>query len=588
MRELSLDVPESCRPCGRCFQAFKPFIPMHGEIPCDILMLGEAPGRSEDRIGLNFVGKAGVKLHEAEAATGLSPFKIAWTNSCLCWSPDPLDPRKNKTPTPEEIKACQPFLWENIKKAQAKVIVLLGAKALKAATGQVNITKTRGQVIHRNGLTFFPTYHPSYVLRDTRYEKTFLDDLTAINRMLEDMIGKTSICDRLRSRYRVIMTREELNEVLEEAGKQECLGVDTEFYPLDAIDVPRICYGVTLAWKRHGQPNAGIFIPIDHAQSPFLGDMGVKEGIAQLIRSKPLKAHNGEVDFETFHLCFGVHPSEIHCVADTMFQSVALHGPNTSHALKTLAFNHADTGGYDQELVKFCEDSLRHRKTLLRVAEIQKQLEHVKGKGKTSLQSELRTLADPFTEAIAFIKKHNGYLFDGEDWGTIPLDILANPYGSGDGDTCLQLDAEFSPEILRTGQQFYFEQVFNPSWRLNLELRRNGMLIDWDQWRWRWEHYRKEKERIYRDIRSNPSVAPFVEMVEAQKKDFSLRSGPQMRALLFTVLQLEPSGKRTEKGMAQLDEGAILLMAQLNKDHPHVGILSKIIEMGKIDKILGT
>jgi DNA polymerase len=132
-----------------------------GNPDADILFVGEGPGQSEDEQGLPFVGRAGELLTQMiEKGMGLSRSDVYICNIVKCRPP------RNRTPLPDEVAACRPFLDGQIEAVRPKVIVALG----KPATGllldrEVAITRIRGTWHDYRGTPLMPTLHPAYVLR---------------------------------------------------------------------------------------------------------------------------------------------------------------------------------------------------------------------------------------------------------------------------------------------------------------------------------------------------------------------------------------------------------------------------------------
>ncbi len=126
----------------------------------DVMFIGEAPGYDEDQQGLAFVGAAGQLLTKMIAAMGYTRDEIFIANICKCRPPG------NRTPLPEEMQKCLPFLREQIAVIKPKVIVLLGGTAIKGLLDtQAGVTRLQGQWTSYEGIPVMPTFHPSYLLR---------------------------------------------------------------------------------------------------------------------------------------------------------------------------------------------------------------------------------------------------------------------------------------------------------------------------------------------------------------------------------------------------------------------------------------
>jgi uracil-DNA glycosylase len=145
-----------------------------------VMLIGEAPGRDEDRTGKPFVGRAGQLLDKMLASIGLDRKTNAYITNVINWRPP-----DNRDPTPEEAAACLPFLRRHIELADPGVIILLGAVAARHVVG-VNdgIMKLRGRWMeYRVGdrmVPLMPTLHPAYLLRQPSHKKLAWRDLQAV------------------------------------------------------------------------------------------------------------------------------------------------------------------------------------------------------------------------------------------------------------------------------------------------------------------------------------------------------------------------------------------------------------------------
>lgn len=174
----------SCRDCGLDTGISSPRMPTGGRGGKRIMIIGEAPGRHEDEQNEQFVGKAGKRLAETLTDLGIDLDKDCWKeNACCCRPPE------NKTPTPTQILACQKRLFESIRAKGPKILILLGKSAVDAVIGKYwgtdigAIGRWRGFGIPLHDLNCFayPTFHPSYILREDNEESAapviFIQDL---------------------------------------------------------------------------------------------------------------------------------------------------------------------------------------------------------------------------------------------------------------------------------------------------------------------------------------------------------------------------------------------------------------------------
>ena len=148
-----------------------------------IMMIGEAPGRDEDLQGKPFVGRAGQLLDRMLAAIGLTEEHVYITNT-VYWRPP-----GNRTPTPEEIEACAPFLARQIELLSPSVLVLLGGAAAKTILGtSEGIMRLRGKWLSYScagrDLPALATLHPAYLLRNPEQKRLAWRDLLSLRAAL--------------------------------------------------------------------------------------------------------------------------------------------------------------------------------------------------------------------------------------------------------------------------------------------------------------------------------------------------------------------------------------------------------------------
>jgi uracil-DNA glycosylase family 4 len=160
---------EHCNQCHRCElgNTRTHAVIGRGNLKAPVMIVGEAPGQTEDETGLPFVGRSGELLEKILASVGLTTEQdiyICNVNKCR--------PPNNRTPTAEEMAACKPYLLEQIRLVDPKIILLTGATAVKGVTGDKRgITKIRGSWIEWEGKLCMPIFHPAYLLRNPSKEK---------------------------------------------------------------------------------------------------------------------------------------------------------------------------------------------------------------------------------------------------------------------------------------------------------------------------------------------------------------------------------------------------------------------------------
>jgi uracil-DNA glycosylase family 4 len=139
--------------------------------PCAALMVvGEGPGETEDRLGRPFVGRAGELLDKLLLSIGLPRGDVYICNTVKCRPTLDTGTRlANRAPTPDEMRNCRHFLDQQIEIIRPRVILALGAPAAKSFMGErFSITRQRGQWADGPlGIPIIATFHPAYILRQT-------------------------------------------------------------------------------------------------------------------------------------------------------------------------------------------------------------------------------------------------------------------------------------------------------------------------------------------------------------------------------------------------------------------------------------
>ena len=167
-----------CPLCESCTQK----VPGQGDPYAPLMLIGEGPGEQEDQSGLAFVGPAGQLLTRMLEAIRLPRERVYICNIVKCRPPN------NRTPLPEEAEACAPHLLAQWALVRPRVVLLLGATAVRGVLGDnYRITRCRGQWFERRGVPVLATYHPSALLRDPAKKREAWEDLKLVRRMLIDL-----------------------------------------------------------------------------------------------------------------------------------------------------------------------------------------------------------------------------------------------------------------------------------------------------------------------------------------------------------------------------------------------------------------
>jgi len=166
-----------------------------GNPHAELMFVGEAPGFHEDKQGLPFVGQAGKLLDRLLAGIGLSRQDVYICNTLKCRPPG------NRDPMPDEIEACEPFLFRQIELIEPKVVAALGNFASKLLSGkQLGITRVHGceQEVTLGGrrVLLYPLYHPAAALYTPAMLKVLEEDFRRIPELLGRALAPALAAER--------------------------------------------------------------------------------------------------------------------------------------------------------------------------------------------------------------------------------------------------------------------------------------------------------------------------------------------------------------------------------------------------------
>jgi uracil-DNA glycosylase family 4 len=168
--------------CTRCplYSTAKNPVPGEGDPDADFMLVGEAPGATEDETGRPFVGQAGQLLEKILAAIGFRREDVFIVNVLKHRPPG------NRNPRPEEVSACSPYLVRQIELIRPKVLVALGTFAAQTLLDtKLSIGKLRGQIHRYYGVPLIVTYHPAALLRNPAWKRPTWEDVQLARRILD-------------------------------------------------------------------------------------------------------------------------------------------------------------------------------------------------------------------------------------------------------------------------------------------------------------------------------------------------------------------------------------------------------------------
>lgn len=186
---------QACNSCKNCdlYQSRDQVVVYRGSLAAPLMIIGEGPGREEDKQGKPFVGRSGRLLDDALLALEFSEDDFHICNIVKCRPPE------NRTPTEEEAKACRRLLNAQFALVKPRVILLCGSTAYRYFTGSKEpISRVRGQWIEQKSFYIMPTFHPAYILRNMSKRAELWSDLLAVREKLVELGFKAPLSKPLR------------------------------------------------------------------------------------------------------------------------------------------------------------------------------------------------------------------------------------------------------------------------------------------------------------------------------------------------------------------------------------------------------
>jgi uracil-DNA glycosylase family 4 len=318
-----------------------------GPTPCDIMIVGEAPGRREDEGGEPFIGKAGQLLTEILASYGISRKRVYITNAVHCRPPD------NRTPTKSEIKKCKAWLDYEIQKVRPKFVLLLGNTPLMSITGSSGISTRRGRPFEQDGIIYLPTFHPAFALRDPTQTHFIESDV----RLLCEIVKAGEIPREEKLRPNLVRTTADFKRML--AALRGIVSFDIEttcLYPWQKTELKTVAGKPTyvdapakITMIGFGTSVGEFSLPLHHLESPF-SEEAIDQMIHEIDRTLEeyeveLAVHNGKFDGLWMWVHYAVKWYQ-RMVFDTMLAHYALD-ENSRHGLKELAMKFCGAPDWD-------------------------------------------------------------------------------------------------------------------------------------------------------------------------------------------------------------------------------------------------
>lgn len=400
-----------------------------------VMFVGEAPGAQEEKEGSPFVGDSGWLLDtDLLPAIGLQRSQVHVTNACRCRPPN------NRTPEPEEVTACRPYLVNEIKQVQPKLVFLLGATAMQAVFGTTGIEKWRGQLFNSPefpGVTFLPTYHPARLWRVWQDASLIHADLQKGISFLRGEFkiqppGNYTVCDDIES----------VRDLCSELKASPRFAFDTETTGLNHQEDGVLCMSFSC------MADEGYTIPLYGQYQKTFWHLEQWKIVLPLLRDllqsdTPKIAQNGVFDI-LFCKSMGIEVNNFQF--DTML-AAHLINENLSCSLDTLITLYTGMPVYSLAL----DEEWKEAKKLYKEC----------AKKKSTVDRELRAKV----------------LACGENYGLIPNNSLWK-YAAADADATFQLADILEAKLHQKGLHELFTNLMMPMTKVITTLRWNGVLVD--------------------------------------------------------------------------------------------------------------
>lgn len=515
----SLKRDADCQRCGLCKTAEHVCLLGKGPKPCKVMIVGEAPGHREDDSGKPFVGRSGELLEELLEVCDIDRSDVYITNAVHCRPPD------NRTPKKKEIEACKHWLLKEIEAVKPKFVLLMGNIPLYALLGQKGIRKARGMPVEKDGVIYFPTYHPSYALRMPKQRPVLRSDML----MFFKIVDRGGIGDEEGLNYHIIKSWKDVNRAFEDIERTSIVSVDTETSGLDQFTPDFAIQSIHVGTMKHQW-----CFPLSHpggwlSKKPMVRERLMAK-LIHLLKRRTVVMQNGKYDTIAIAEEYG---EVLYCDFDTMLAHYNVD-ENTVHDLKFLAQHYFDSVDYDIPLAE--------------------------KQGK--LAPEI--VADPKLSEY-FLERHCKYA---------ALDVFYTR----------KLYFKLK-KLLQEDDATYklFTELTMPVARMYVDIERNGVYIDRKQLKKARDHYKKQAQDALAKLNR---LCPDDRVWKNKKtglwqKGINWGSPKQVGEVLFKRLKL-PSLEKTGKGADSTSESVLLRLAKQHK------VPKLILEWREATKNLGT
>ncbi|MFA5035636.1 MAG: DNA polymerase [Candidatus Izemoplasmatales bacterium] len=324
---------EICLKCKLHETCKNPFMDSSGSVSPRVLVIGEAPGETEDKRNEPFVGTAGELFRNVLSEVGFNLDDMRFTNVVRCRPP-------NNKITQTAINYCSQFALEDIETYNPEMVIVTGNSALQGILGENGIKDWSGNIIEKNGRIYVPVYHPAYILRNKTATDEWLESLLkacdALEGVFEEEVG---------SSLQIVLpnTIAQVQDMQEYLSKYEKIAYDVETSSLDPYSKSNFMLAVSFA-----AGNKMFSLPTRHPESYWKGSdlVRVEKIICEILDEHDGKLEGQNIKFDLLHTRAQFGKMYRAC-DDTMLLSSLIDPAPGKHGLKRLSATYL--GWYDHE-----------------------------------------------------------------------------------------------------------------------------------------------------------------------------------------------------------------------------------------------
>jgi uracil-DNA glycosylase family 4 len=335
-------IKSSCELCGLDKKCSSPKMQVTGKGLKKVLIVAEAPGKTEDEKGIQLIGEAGRLFRTILKEIQIDLDEDCWkTNAIIC------RPENNRTPTGREIRFCQHNLQETIDKLHPEKIILLGKTSLESYFLNRQSIKSVDQWVdwsipdYKNNCWIFPTYHPLYLLKDKNNNALRM----IFQRNLSDAFSKGGLTEKEIVEIHKIYTKEEAITFLESVKDEMVFDFETNSLYSNLVESKILCMSIAVV-KNY---------KIESYAFPIFYEKDFLSALRKVLQNKKIKKIAQNIKFESMwaknvlkHSIEGWH-------WDTMLATHILDNRENITGLKFQAFVQYGVEDYDKEVKPFFE-----------------------------------------------------------------------------------------------------------------------------------------------------------------------------------------------------------------------------------------